>query len=488
MDPPILHAGDLETLSAERANIVLSESSSQLPSTAVDAFIGVFGLTLLGLFYYDRGRHDLLYMSILAIAFAAIRVNAFCMCLQLNYSSSLRFAINQAANLIAAQVSVLFFFALARRRMPRLYWIPLAIIMAQFSLSLMSDFLPAELALAFFRWLRTAAESTLLPAISWVLTSTAAFVAFWPYRRIARRMQPLAALSILWGAADFVWFAVETTSIPGLGVPNIYRLWRFQILGIREVITACVLIALLVLLFRDQRQVTEERALLAGEMQAAQEIQQALVPASLEILPEFQIAVAFRPVRDVGGDFYNCRVLPGKRQRILIGDVSGKGAAAAMTAAVLIGAAQRRDSESPAQLLQHLNLVLAEMKVSGFATCLCAEISANGKLTLANAGHLAPYRNGEELALEPGLPLGISNAEAYSENTFQLSPGDGMTLLSDGVVEAHSITGELFGFDRARLLSAQPAEQIAHAAQSFGQEDDITVLTLTFAPVGVAHA
>jgi len=92
--------------------------------------------------------------------------------------------------------------------------------------------------------------------------------------------------------------------------------------------------------------------------------------------------------------------------------------------------------------------------------------------------------------LHSGLPLGVSRAEAYTENTIQLSPGDMLTLFSDGVVEAQSTTGELFGFDRARLLSSQPADQIAHAAQSFGQEDDITVLTLSFAPAEaeVVHA
>ena len=60
-------------------------------------------------------------------------------------------------------------------------------------------------------------------------------------------------------------------------------------------------------------------------------------------------------------------------------------------------------------------------------------------------------------------------------------------LLSDGVIEARGSNGELFGFDRTAAISTQSAEEVAKAAQAFGQEDDITVLTLTFAPVGVAH-
>ncbi|HUY95658.1 MAG TPA: SpoIIE family protein phosphatase, partial [Terracidiphilus sp.] len=93
-----------------------------------------------------------------------------------------------------------------------------------------------------------------------------------------------------------------------------------------------------------------------------------------------------------------------------------------------------------------------------------------------------PYRNGEEVPLESGLPLGVIADAEYFETTFTLAPGNQLTFLSDGVVEAQSSTGELFGFDRTAAISTQSAEQIAAAAQAFGQEDDITVLTLTFAP------
>ncbi len=485
MDPPIIYAGDLEALEAQRSKVILADGYALLPSTALYTVIGVLALTLLGLFYYDRSRLDLLYLSLLCLVTAALQVNTLCMGLQLDYSSTLRFAIQQGGNIIAAPLLLLIFFALARRRVPILYWVPLAFIVAQHSLQFISDFLPPEQALTLSRWTRDMNQTTVLPPISWIVVSVAPLIAFWPYGRISGRMRPVALLCLLWGAANILWFSVQLTNIPRLGLPNLYRLWELQLLDIRGVTTACVLIALLVLLFRDQRRVTEERALLAGEMQAAQEIQQALVPASLDTLPGFEIAVAFRPIREVGGDFYNCHVLPGNRQRILIGDVSGKGAAAAMTAAVLIGAAQRREFESPAQLLQHLNLVLADMNVQGFATCLCAEIFADGKLTLANAGHLAPYCNGEEIHVQPGLPLGISRDEIYSETSFRISPGAVLTLLSDGVVEAQSANGDLFGFDRTRSLSARPADQIAQAAQRFGQKDDITVLTLSFAPVEV---
>jgi serine/threonine protein phosphatase PrpC len=70
----------------------------------------------------------------------------------------------------------------------------------------------------------------------------------------------------------------------------------------------------------------------------------------------------------------------------------------------------------------------------------------------------------------------------YDEVNFELAPGESLTFLSDGVVEARNSSGDLFGFDRAREISALPAEQIARAAVEFGQQDDITVLTFSLAP------
>lgn len=108
--------------------------------------------------------------------------------------------------------------------------------------------------------------------------------------------------------------------------------------------------------------------------------------------------------------------------------------------------------------------------------------------TVANGGHIAPCRKGEEVPIESGLPLGIAPGVVYSAFTLRVEVNDRLTFLSDGVVEAQSPTGELFGFDRTAAISTQSAEAIALAAQAHGQEDDITVLTLTFAPAEVLHA
>ena len=108
------------------------------------------------------------------------------------------------------------------------------------------------------------------------------------------------------------------------------------------------------------------------------------------------------------------------------------------------------------------------------------------KSSFSNAGHLAPYRNGEELAIEAGLPLGLISDLKYPESRLEINGGDSLILLSDGVVEARNPNGELFGFARTRKISTCPAAEIASAAMQFGQEDDITVLKLTRSPAGIS--
>jgi serine phosphatase RsbU (regulator of sigma subunit) len=102
-------------------------------------------------------------------------------------------------------------------------------------------------------------------------------------------------------------------------------------------------------------------------------------------------------------------------------------------------------------------------------------------VTLANAGHLAPFRNGEELPVAGSLPLGVMSSAEYDEIDFRLHENDTLIFYTDGLVEARNEAGELYGFDRVANLtaSAKSVEEIVEAACAFGQEDDITVLRLT---------
>jgi phosphoserine phosphatase RsbU/P len=237
------------------------------------------------------------------------------------------------------------------------------------------------------------------------------------------------------------------------------------------------------LLLRFTRSAQEERRL-STELESAREVQLRLVPAQLPILASGRLESAYLPATEVGGDFYQVLPQPRGATLIVIGDVSGKGLKAAMTGTLVLGAlrALAQEDLSPSQILQRLNDQLAAFPDGGFITCLCARIMPNGAVTIANAGHLAPYSFGKEVPCDPGLPLGIAPNCKYPESSSYLAPGETLTFLSDGVVEARDSVGELYGFERASALSSRPAQEIAYAAQAFGQEDDITVLTFTRTP------
>lgn len=262
-------------------------------------------------------------------------------------------------------------------------------------------------------------------------------------------------------------------------------LWRDVLLYPYDLADLVFLLAIGVVMFFRFSRMAGEQARTAAEMNAAREIQQQLVPAALPALPGCALDAVYLPAAEVGGDFYQALPQPDGSWLILMGDVSGKGLKAAMTGALAIGAVRTLAAEmvSPAMLLTRLNRQIVAAQQGGFITCLCVSVAADGRIVLANAGHLPPYRNGEELQLEASLPLGLWAGEEYRQTNLQVDPGDRITLLTDGVVEAQSPSEELFGFERARNISHQSASSIAAAAQSFGQQDDITVLTLTFVPV-----
>jgi Stage II sporulation protein E (SpoIIE) len=163
---------------------------------------------------------------------------------------------------------------------------------------------------------------------------------------------------------------------------------------------------------------------------------------------------------------------------IILGDVAGKGLPAAMTVSLLVGALRSlvETTGSPAKILAGLNRRLLG-RGSGFTTCLAIRLSPSGTLTLANAGHLAPYRNGQELPSQPALPLGLDPNAEFAEEIVQLVHGDRLTLLTDGVPEA-TCRRELFGFEQTARISSLSAAEIAQAALRFGQEDDITVISI----------
>jgi serine phosphatase RsbU (regulator of sigma subunit) len=135
-------------------------------------------------------------------------------------------------------------------------------------------------------------------------------------------------------------------------------------------------------------------------------------------------------------------------------------------------------TRDPAELRGELNERLVGRSGGGFSTAIAAYFSHDGKVTICNAGHLSPYLDGKEVELAGALPLGIASSNQYETTQFHLNPGSRLTFYSDGVVEAQRPDGELFGFERTREISTRPAAEIVRAAKRFGQQDDITVVSI----------
>jgi hypothetical protein len=249
---------------------------------------------------------------------------------------------------------------------------------------------------------------------------------------------------------------------------------------IQSVLNTLLLVAITFAAWRFQTEQTQWQSRRDEEFRNAQQVQEVLIPRELPRLPGFSIEAIYKPAGEVGGDFYQIVGTPQGGVLVVIGDVSGKGMPAAMTVSLLVGTVRTlaHYTQSPGEILSAMNQRMLGRSQGGFTTCLCLRADADGKLIVANAGHIAPYLNGAELAVESSLPLGLVAAASYPEAIFIFPPNTQLTLVTDGVVEARGNSGELLGFDRVAAMSCDSAGQIAKTAELFGQDDDITVLTV----------
>lgn len=238
---------------------------------------------------------------------------------------------------------------------------------------------------------------------------------------------------------------------------------------------AGILVIVLIVFFRYLR-VQRDQEHATNELAAARGVQELLIPREKPATPGFEVDFVYSPASEVGGDFFHVRTVGREGILVVIGDVAGHGLKAAMNVSLLLGALRSTQEFKPARILQALNRVLTG--TDSFTTCQALWFGANGEMIVANAGHLPPYLNSQEIALPGSLPLGVLSEVTYDEARFFLHPGDRILMLSDGVVEAHHPNGELFGFDRVGQFSQETAGSLAEAAKSFGQQDDITVLTV----------
>jgi phosphoserine phosphatase RsbU/P len=276
--------------------------------------------------------------------------------------------------------------------------------------------------------------------------------------------------------------------VPALAAPS----FRFQqavfnwtvgpfTINISGIAGCLFILSLAVILVLRSARIARQQAHLESEMAAAREVQQIILPEQMVRVPGFSVETAYVPDQQVGGDFFQILPAPDDSLLLVIGDVAGKGLPAAMLVSVLVGALRgvAEYTSDPAKLLANLNERLAGRATGNLATALAARLFPDGSVELANAGHLSPYLDGREVEIPGALPLGAKPGTRYQITRFQLPMGSRLTFYSDGIVEAKSPKGELFGFERGREISMRPVTAIVDAAKRFGQQDDMTVIAVT---------
>jgi hypothetical protein len=317
-----------------------------------------------------------------------------------------------------------------------------------------------------------------------LFTVVYAYLGFTLRGRFWKAFLPLFALHIV--LLNLLIHRFPNASRPDhMGPAEIARLQhRLHFDGIATEVGVSISYAGFVLVFilesRRHIRVHTEKAILEGEMEAARAVQQMILPENRESFRGYRVDSIYKPDRQVGGDFF--QILPdgGGGMFVVVGDVAGKGLPAALLVSMLVGSIRTaaENTTEPAEVLRKLHDRLMGRSSGGFSTAVAAHIARDGRVRIANAGHLSPYMDGKEIELEGALPLGIAGGGQYQAMNFELAPGSRLTFLTDGVVEARNQQGELFGFDRTRLISTQAGAAIAEAAVDFGQSDDITVVTI----------
>src|SRR5215471_13519391 len=234
---------------------------------------------------------------------------------------------------------------------------------------------------------------------------------------------------------------------------------------------------------RLYEEAVENERRLRADLDTAKEIQRQLLPTGAREVPGLDLAAAYVPARELGGDFYDFLPYGKGRLGIGLGDVSGKGTAAALYGAMAIGMIREivvsRDCD-PACMLALLNqrLVNTRLDARFIAMLFGVYDAAHRRLTLSNAG--APYplllRGGHVVSVRlEGVPLGLLPDMQYDESVLDLLPGDVVIFASDGILESQNTEEEEFGLQRlTSVLSAVSPEDSAHtiAERILAETDD----------------
>ena len=236
----------------------------------------------------------------------------------------------------------------------------------------------------------------------------------------------------------------------------------------RTTTTLAAQIAIAIENARLYEQVARQERRLERDLALARELQMRLLPHARPKLGHLDVAAKFVPARAIGGDLYDFIPYSMSRLGIVIGDVSGKGAPAAIYAALVSGILRSHApiEPMPAEMLSAVNLSLAERRIEAQFVSLIYAVwdDENRTLTVANSGLPRPiYVHGgkNEVIEATGLPLGLFDEADYDEFKFRMKPGDMFVFFSDGMLDARSRSGEMFGRPRVEEIVASCAAKSA---------------------------
>ena len=436
-------------LIAQRAATARSLQWNRLVDEYTYAVLGTLvGLVVLVLFFIRREEREYLWFALLLLANAidiGLNISRLLALIPMPVFDFIDGSVQSAA-LFAA---LAFFSVVLRAPRSRTWWLVAALLFINPPTVFLYVFNISSVGFA-----SLLATLAVLPATVWILVTLLK-------RALQRDRDALILLvpTLLWQGFPFIDNILLIAWQLGWQRWTLY--WDFPLLTNPFVLTpvpavgTIFIFALLLFLIRRFSFARQEGTRLSNEFESARNIQSLLFPAKPPVTPGFAIESVYLPASEVGGDFF--QIMPANDGSLLlvVGDVSGKSLKAAMTVGAIIGALRGCSVRKPAEVLAHLNRVL-HGQITGFVTCTAALIAATGNMTLANAGNLPPYRNGQELDVESGLPLGITPDVCYSETTLQLNPNDRLTFVSDGVVEARTNVANSSASTEPRPLAPNP--------------------------------
>ncbi len=242
---------------------------------------------------------------------------------------------------------------------------------------------------------------------------------------------------------------------------------------------------------------TLDKARIEHELRIAAEIQRSLLPLGKREGAFFQAMGASLPSRSIGGDFFEYTDMDDGAVGVILGDVAGKGPAAALLTAKIQGlfSAQSGDG-SPASAMKLVNNGLLKRQIDArYATVFFATLTPDGVLTYCNAGHNPPVvvsGAGVRQLASGSVPVGLFSSATYADERTQLEPDDVLVIYSDGVTEALNMAGDEFGEERlaGELMKTRTSplpdilQGVIAAVQTFAagasQSDDVTVLVARY--------